>query len=280
MLNWLEVILLKIYVMTDLEGIAGVINFDDYAGPEGRYYEVARELTTKEANAAIEGLLEAGAEEILVVDGHGYGAINPLMLHPSAKLLAGRPLGYPFGCDDSFDAAVIIGQHARSNTDGGHLCHTGSFEVEDLTINGISVGELGCNRLVASYFDVPTAMVGGDEAACKEALDLVPNIEVAPVKEGTKRGSASGLTGKENKLFNGAAIHLHPQKAFDLTKRKAKKGLERLDEIELFRLDPPYELVSILRPEEDGKPGKIAKVKSSDLLDLLCTPRRYELIKA
>jgi len=154
-----EMMRVKIYIMTDLEGVAGVINFDDYCTPEGRYYEIARDLLTKEANAAIEGLLEAGADDFLVVDGHGHGGINPLLLHPSAKLLAGRPLGYPFGYDRSFDAAIIIGQHAKSNTDGGHLCHTGSFEVEDLSINGLSLGELGCNMLVAAYFDVLTIMV-------------------------------------------------------------------------------------------------------------------------
>lgn len=87
---------MKIYVMTDLEGAAGIINFDGYCTPNGRYYETARELITKETNAAIEGLIEAGAKEILVVDGHGYGAINPLLLHPSAELLAGKTTGISF----------------------------------------------------------------------------------------------------------------------------------------------------------------------------------------
>ncbi|HQK96146.1 MAG TPA: hypothetical protein PLD23_21800, partial [Armatimonadota bacterium] len=29
---------MKVYVLTDMEGVAGVISFDDYVGPEGRYY--------------------------------------------------------------------------------------------------------------------------------------------------------------------------------------------------------------------------------------------------
>ncbi len=270
---------LKVYVMTDLEGVAGVINFNDYATSQGRYYEIARELTTMEANAAIEGLLEAGAQEILVLDGHGYDAINPLLLHPEAKLLAGRPRDYLCGLDESFNAAIIIGQHAKSNTDGGHLCHTNSFQVEDLTINGLSIGELGCIMLLASYFGVPAVMVSGDKAACEEALALVPNIETAPVKEGIKRGSVSGLIGEQNKLFNSAAIHLHPTKAREFIKEKAKRGLERLDEMELFWLDPPYELVNLLRPEKSGKPGKIARVRANDLLELLRMPRKYEQIE-
>ena len=89
---------MRIYIMTDMEGVAGVLNADDYLLPGARYYEVARELVTLETNAAIEGLLDAGATEFLVVDGHGPGAINPLLLHPAARLdgpsailLAARP---------------------------------------------------------------------------------------------------------------------------------------------------------------------------------------------
>jgi D-amino peptidase len=258
--------------MTDLEGVAGVIDFANYASPESRYYQVARKLTTEETNAAIEGLMEAGADEISVVDGHGWGAIDPLLLHRSAKLLAGRPLDYPFGCDRSFRAAIIVGQHAKSNTDGGHLCHTGSFEVEDLAINNISVGEMGCNMLFAAYFGIPTILVTGDRAACEEALALVPNIEVAAVKEGIKNGSAAGLTEKQNELFNGAAVHLHHQKACELIREGARRGLKRVEEIEPFWMDPPYELVSKLRPEGVGR---MAKVKSNDILELLRAPRVY-----
>jgi len=267
---------MKVYIMTDMEGVAGVTNFDDYGSPEGRYYEVAKILTTGEVNAAVEGALEAGATEILVVDGHGYGAINPVMLHSKAALLTGRPIGYPFGCDYSFDAAMMIGQHAKTNTDGGHLCHTGSFAIEDLSINGISVGEAGCNMLFTAYFGVPTVMLSGDEAACNEVRELAPNMEVAPVKSGIKRGSASGLTANENKLFNGAAIHLAPETARQLIKERARLALERLDDIESFWIKPPYELVSVLRPSESGEKMRTARVEADDMIELLSMPRQYK----
>ena len=51
---------MKVYVMTDMEGVAGVVSSTDYCAPESRYYEVGRELTTLETNAAIEGALAAG----------------------------------------------------------------------------------------------------------------------------------------------------------------------------------------------------------------------------
>jgi D-amino peptidase len=267
---------MKIYMITDLEGVSGVINSADYAGPEGRYYELAKILTTMEVNAAVEGALEAGATEILVVDGHGHGAIAQMLLHAEATLLAGRPLGYPFACDDTFDAAMMVGQHAKVNTDGGHLCHTGSFAIEDLSINGVSVGEAGCNMLFAAYYGVPTVMLSGDEAACREVIGLVPDIETAPVKAGIKRGSASALTAEDNRLFNGAAIHLAPEKARQLIKAKARRALERVRDIEPFWLEPPYELASVLRPSEAGGEMRTARAEADDLIELLRMPRRHE----
>src|SRR5829696_7215435 len=118
---------MKIYIMTDMEGVAGVVSSTDYCAPDSRYYEVGRELTTMETNAAIEGALEAGVTDVLVVDGHGAGAINPLLLLPAGRP---RPAGYPFGesdVDTAFNAAFFVGQHAKSNTDGGHLAHSNSF---------------------------------------------------------------------------------------------------------------------------------------------------------
>ncbi len=266
---------MKVYIMTDLEGCAGIPSWHDYGAPEHRWYEYAREIVTLETSAAVQGCLDAGAHNVLVVDGHGHGAINPLLLHPEAKLLFGRPIGYPFGCDESFDAALMIGQHAKSNTDGGHLSHTGSFSVEDETINGISVGEMGINMLFCGYFGVPTVMVAGDVAAGEEARALVPEIETAEVKRGLSRGEARGLTGDENSRFNGAAIHLHPTKARELVRNRAMRAIERRHEISRFWIEPPYERVLRMRKTADG-PGKVGRAQANDLLQLLAEPLRWE----
>jgi D-amino peptidase len=262
---------LRVYIMTDMEGVAGVLSAADYTSPGSRYYEVGRELATQEVNAAIEGCLEAGATEILVVDGHGPGAIVPQLLHPQARLLAGRPMGYPFGCSRDFDAALIIGQHAKANTDGGHLCHTGSFDVEERTINGVSLGELGVNMLFASYFGVPTVAVSGDLAACEEARALVPEVETAAVKEGLRRGSAHGLTAEENQAYNGAAFHLSPIEARKRVRAAARAGVMRRAEIGRYWLEPPYEMVWTWRPS-GGCSGRTARMTADDLLQLLSKP--------
>ena len=268
---------MKIYIMTDMEGVAGVLNQTDYERPGALYYETARELVTLEVNAAIKGALEAGATEFLVVDGHGHGAIHPQLLHHAAKLLAGKPVGYPFGCDATFDAAFSIGQHAKSNADGGHLAHTGSFNCEDKIINGVSVGELGCNMLFCGHFGVPMVFVAGDQACADEARDLVPNIETVAVKAGVKRGCATGLSEDENRLFNGAAIHLSPQRARAEIRAGAKRALERRHQIEPFRMKPPYEMVWTLRAD-DQTPARRGCVRAPDALQLLQRPPQFEEI--
>jgi D-aminopeptidase len=38
---------MRIYLMTDLEGVAGVLNFVEWCMPESRYYEQAKERLTR-----------------------------------------------------------------------------------------------------------------------------------------------------------------------------------------------------------------------------------------
>lgn len=244
---------MKIVILTDCEGVSGVINWADYGSPGSMYYETTKRLTTLETNAAIEGALEAGATEIMVVDGHGHGALEPELLHPAATILTGRPgLAYPFEVDESFDAAMIVGQHAMSNADGGHLCHTGSFEVEESHLNGRLIGEIGALVFCWSHFGVPLVMLAGDLAACEEARALIPEVETAVVKWGIKRGSAAGMDARSAVTFNSAAIHVAPQRARELIREAAKRGLEKRDEVSLWKPAPPYARTLRLRKTVDA----------------------------
>jgi len=198
---------MRVLIMTDMEGVAGVLNAEEYLDGSGRFYGTGRALATGEVNAAVEGALAAGATDVLVVDGHGAGAIEPELLHPAARLLAGKPKPRAFGCDPSFDAALIVGQHAMSNTDGGHLAHTNSWSVDSWRLNDLLIGELGKEMLLFAADGVPTVLVTGDAACAAEAHALVPAVETVAVKEGVRRGSATGLSADQNQRFNQAAIH-------------------------------------------------------------------------
>jgi len=78
--------------------------------------------------------------------------------------------------------------------------------------------------LTAAYFGVPYILHTGDAAAAAEARAVVPAIETATVKWGIARGSASGLDSRQNELFNGAAIHLHPTQARAVIRAAARRA--------------------------------------------------------
>ena len=59
---------MRIFLMTDLEGVAGVLDSGNWCLWNSRYYEAGKELLTRKVNAAIEGFMSAGATEFLVAD--------------------------------------------------------------------------------------------------------------------------------------------------------------------------------------------------------------------
>ncbi|MEZ4571629.1 MAG: M55 family metallopeptidase [Thermomicrobiales bacterium] len=80
---------MNVLVSVDIEGITGVVHAD-MMSPEQREYNRGRKLMTDDANAAIEGLTQAGADYILVIDGHG--PMRNLVfedMHPASHLMTG-----------------------------------------------------------------------------------------------------------------------------------------------------------------------------------------------
>ena len=60
----------RIFIVTDMEGVGGVNNADEQLLPGQRRFEETHRLLLGELNAAIEGVLAAGASEVVVWDGH------------------------------------------------------------------------------------------------------------------------------------------------------------------------------------------------------------------
>lgn len=255
---------MKIFIMTDLEGVAGVINGRDYLTHEGRYYENARRLLTEETNAAIEGFAQGGFVEFLVADGHGAGAINIELLDPRAKLQRGwGPNPYPFGMDQTFDACAYVGQHAKAGTPFSHLTHTGWWSIRDQTINGLSIGEYGEGALCAGELGIPILFAAGEQALCDEVLALTPWVTTAAVLQGVCPDSGDDLTGESYELFHVGAIHLQPKAACRLIESKAieaaKKFVTNRSDFKLLKLQPPYRLERFRRPYK-GAPARVVEV--------------------
>ncbi len=267
---------MRLFIMTDLEGTAGVVDFWGYSRPGFPYHETARKLVTLEVNAAIEGALEAGVTEIHVLDGHGPGAINVELLHPEATVLTGRPIRYPFELDASYDFMFMTGYHAKSNTDGGHMSHSWSMDIEEMWINGVSIGEIGTWLLYAGQIGVPVPLLTGDLAACMEAKTFIPNIRTVTTKTGWKSGPATGLSRDGNRSHNGAATHIHPEKARELIRDAARLAVNERGSVEPYVMNPPYEIVTIRRPLEEDDVHMYSKIVVDDAADLMTADRSWQ----
>lgn len=269
---------MKIFIMTDLEGVAGVQDSTRWCLSDGPYYMQARELLTLEINAAIEGFLAAGATGFLVADGHGYGAVNPDQLHSRAELSRNwnDATRGSFSLEaDTFEFAAWIGQHPMAGAVLGHLCHTGNMGVIEQRINDIEVGEFGDVAMVASELGVRTIFATGCQAFCEEAAALVPGIETVAVKRGTQPDPGNHLPAKVYREHNTAAIHLQPEEARKRIRAGAERAVKRAhkEDFGLIPLpDPPYTKTRIIRGDDMHPPRILRQSHPSSLLELQRSP--------
>ena len=114
------------HVISDMEGVAGIVKWQQVGGGEAMYEE-GRRLYTGEINAAVRGAKAAGATEIVVMDCHGAGegwtfnSLIPDELDPTASTSCRTRTEYTEFLEEGCDAALFVGMHARA----GHVqrCH-------------------------------------------------------------------------------------------------------------------------------------------------------------
>ncbi len=179
--------MMKVFVAVDMEGIAGLVQWDD------SQRELERRLMTEEVNAAARGAFAGGATEVFAGESHGnMRNLLPGQLDSRVSYLSGqpKPMNHMGGIDDSFDLAMFVGYHSKAGTLHGVMAHTFAGNIFSLSFNGIEVGEIGTDAALCGFYGVPVGLVAGDRAACEEARSLLGEIETVAVKEGVSRSSA------------------------------------------------------------------------------------------
>ena len=187
----------KLFISIDLEGCTGVVT-EDQTEPGRPAWEGARRLMQADLEAVIGGCRAGGAGEIVVCDAHDGGAnLSAADLPPAVRLVRGSPppLGMMAGIDESFDAALFVGYHARAGTTGAVLDHTYTYRVFRVRVDDMTeAGEFALNAALAGCFGVPVVFVSGDEAAVAEARELLPDVAGVAVKTGSARTNAHLLS--------------------------------------------------------------------------------------
>ena len=187
---------MKIYLSTDIEGTAGIVEWDQVRPGDPRY-ATGVELLLAEVNASIEGAQAGGADEFLVNDSHStMNNLPPDRLAGRARFLSGRlkPLYMMEGLDASFDAVFFISYHGSMSATEAVLSHTYfPMAIAEVTLNGIVVGEAGINALVARHHGVPCALITGDDTTAREISEVCPGIRSAVVKHSINRFAADAM---------------------------------------------------------------------------------------
>jgi len=217
-------------MITDMEGVSGIFDTElqclPYKSPR---WEESRKLLTGEINAAVDGLFEGGATEVVVWDGHSSGQnLSVLDIHPRARLLTGGTVSSTLELDSSYSAVIFVGQHALAGAEKGILGHSyDSQNIQNIWVNDRPTGEIGARVMLAGTFGIPVVMLAGDKAACRELRELVPQAECAEVKSGVSRTAGFMLP--------------HPA-ACSLIREKVRRGMERLAEFKPYRISGPIEV--------------------------------------
>ncbi|HST26070.1 MAG TPA: M55 family metallopeptidase [Gaiellaceae bacterium] len=189
---------MRVFVISDMEGVSGIVKWEQTSGGDPMYEE-GRRLYTEEINAAVRGAKAAGATEIVVMDCHGAGkawsfnSLIPELLDPACEFVVQEHwTEYTGFLEDGCDAALFVGMHAMAGAEHGVMNHTVSGQQwRNLWFNGTLVGETGINAALCGHWGCPVLLVTGDEAVCEEGKALLgAGLTTVAVKRGLSRFAA------------------------------------------------------------------------------------------
>ena len=213
-----------VFLITDAEGVGGICR-QDQTDPKD---QEMRQLLTGEINAAVEGFLAGGADEVVVWDGHdGSQTLSTLTIHPKARLVMGA-LNASMMMERRFSAVAYVGQHSRANVRGGIMAHSySSLGIQNMLLNGKPVGEIDVIAAMAGHFGTPVIMLSGDQAAANELHEIVPDAELAVVKEGVGRYTC---------------VSLSASAARDAIREAARRSVSKIGAIKPYTVSGPVTL--------------------------------------
>ena len=224
---------MRIIINFDLEGVTGIVLETEQTGRTKQFYEQSRALSTGDINAVARGAVEAGADEVYLIDSHAGWGQNLIFedLEEEIRYLNGRSASRPVSVMsevyESCDAIFLVGLHPMRGTHRGVIEHTFLPPINVLRVNGVPMGEIGMNAAIAGYFGVPIAFLSGCDKAVEESKVHFGDIEAVEVKKGLGRTSA---------------ILLPPSISSKLLEEGAYRAVKRLKDFKPFKVEEPTKI--------------------------------------
>jgi D-amino peptidase len=231
--------MMKVYISVDIEGITGTTYWKECEQGNLQYEQPVLQMT-KEALAAVQGALDAGADEILLRDAHNSAANIDMSVFPEQVRIirgwSGDPYGMVERIDSTFDAVFFVGYHSPAGGDGNPLSHTMSTKPYHITINGVETSEFIMFSYAAASVGVPTTFLSGDEKLCEMGKDIHPGLHTVGVKKG----------------FGGTTENLSPEWSLKLIREQAAASLRQDLPAAKIKLPKHFDVKIVFRSHLDA----------------------------
>jgi len=252
----------KVFVSVDMEGISGLVRWQDVS-PNGTDFARNRRLMTLDANAAVDGAFAGGATEVVVEENHGVEDLCVLLMDeidPRCSVIrgSGRPGATTMaGLDASVGVVLLVGHHGRAGSFPGIMAHTisyGGFKL--VRLGNSAIGEPDFFAIRAGELGVPIGLITGDQIVADQVNAICPWAERVIVKEA---------------LGNQSGNCIAPARAREMIRAGAERAVRRArtGELEPYRdVAPPYEFeVELRKPMNDAMRANLKSVGDFDIVD-------------
>jgi D-amino peptidase len=221
---------MRIYIFVDMEGGSGIAD-SSYTDKGMSSYALGQRLLTDDVKACIRGCLAAGADAVIVRDGHGDNdnlLADELAGYPARIIQGKAPASCRMPGIEDCAGLILLGYHAMEGTPDAPMAHSFySVFVRNFWLNGRKVGEIGIDAGIAADHGVPVILVTGDEVACREAQDWIPGVVACPVK----------------RLLSAQAMPLMPlEQAREHIEAAARQAIGRLPQMRPLAVSRPVTL--------------------------------------
>jgi D-aminopeptidase len=181
---------MRILLQADMDGIATIGDHRELVTLWPHYWRDGRAKLNAEISAAASGLLDGGAAEVVVFDGHGSGVPNfdpehlpdrTRVVQLTEALELRRMLR-----EGAFDAILQVGRHPRTGTNDGFMPHTQELGLA-LAIDGRPVTEC---HLLAFSAQVPVLGIIGDAKLAPQIDGILAGTPYLATKRGISKGAS------------------------------------------------------------------------------------------
>ncbi|HNX60335.1 MAG TPA: M55 family metallopeptidase [Spirochaetota bacterium] len=212
----------NVLLIADIEGSSGCFDYEGSSFKTEKWASACADMT-KDVDAVVRALFNAGARSVTVKDFHrtGYNLFTNL-IDPRARIVSGYRNGPVPGIGDptGHDTAMFIGMHAPSGS-GGFLAHTMTHRITSVRANGTPVSELELFAGSLAPFGIRPVFFSGCPVACDHANNAVPGMTICPIDKSSasfdmKSWREHCAESAAESLRNTAAFPYNPEGPFEI----------------------------------------------------------------